>query len=183
MNPHLAQTRRALGAFGLLDPPEALALAEEEGLPEPAPPTPAHTTSGWRIPPPGFGLPTRTQRPATLRGGPGTDDTVEVIVSDLADASDRYVVVLSRERGQWRVLSPRGPSELRTLAEAARPVEGGLMLELHTGARGHRLALAFPTRDLPPDWERAPARRWAPLREAIASGKVPLSSVQVDEPR
>lgn len=176
---------RRLHAQGLLDPAAALELEEREGLaPQTTPPAVEPTSpSGWRIPPPGFGLPTTLRTPATLRAGarPEPGDTVELLLPPIPDPEQRQVVLMVQRGRSWTVLSPARPGQVHRLDLSARATPSGLTLELvvPAGRARRRWAVVLPPLDLPIAWSRPPKQRWQALRLALERGEAPVASVEL----
>lgn len=179
--------QRQLYERGLLDPAEALDLEERYGLSPSAPdeaPEALPEPPGWRIPPPGFGLPTTLRNPATLRAGarPEPGDTVELQLPPIADPDRRQVVLMVRRGQSWSVVSPAHPDQLHRLDLSTRTTPEGLLLELVVPASRGRWAVALPPLDLPIAWSRPPKQRWQALREALERGEAPIASVELSHP-
>lgn len=140
--------------------------------------TPERPIPTWRVPPPGvtawqLGLgSTPVLGEDQIRPG----DRFRLVL-DPAVGSERQVVLLFREKADWSVVYPQEPDDEVTLGELPRAGEN---IALDVVARGQaglqRWAVALPNRRA--NWDAAD--RWGWLREAIASGEVPIMSMDVD---
>lgn len=186
-----------LAADGLLDPDAEQELMERiEADPDlraryaatrPTPQAPSHTTTRWRVPPPGISwkagrLESRPlmvmNRHRTLAPG----RRFQLTLSGVSDPDQRFVVVLRRLPGaDWAVVSPGRPDQRVPLSRLQQTPDGAWEINLMaSGPPGlQRWTVALPRLDLPIDWEGPEEARWAALREAIASGAVPTATAQI----
>lgn len=141
------------------------------------PPAPS---SSWRIPPPGLGLRARTGLPAVL----GTEriragDHFKISLPPFDEAGRLGVVVLREEDLGWVVLSPAAPREAVSLDRCAR--QDGVDLVVDLVARRplgrQRWAVALLPLPVPEGPGEDP---WSPVRLAVAEGRVPVGSVEIE---
>lgn len=163
-----------------LDPLLAVrARALEQRLIEPPP-----TADRFRIPPPGLGT-----SGFGLQGTAGlvmsSDDTLRPgdrfrVGLPAVVAADHRVVVLYRS-DNWQVVFPTRREEEVTLEVLPTDDEGRRVLDLSARSeRGRqRWAVALPPIGMAIDWHAEETQRWAGLQEAIATGRVPVASVEV----
>lgn len=138
----------------------------------------------WSVPPPGVW---GGQRPFAVSMQQSALSAEPVRPGDafalkLADPGppERLVVLLLRGPGGWEVLSPASEDERVLLSDLPRE-PGGYRLDLIADDRPgrQRWAVALPEADLPIDWSLPPVERWAALQEAVAEGRVAVSSFEV----
>jgi hypothetical protein len=163
----------------LRDPALAARAARLRSKLTPPPPPPADR---WRLPPPGYdlGLSGSWAPALVMSEGLRAGDRFTVSLESREPPEQRLVVVLFRSPEGWGVVFPEAPEELLTLADLPRDA-GGHLLELMAGPEPgvQRWAVALPRTTTPVDWSLAPAERWRPLRQSMASGQVPVLTLTV----
>ncbi|MCB9742118.1 MAG: hypothetical protein H6741_00575 [Alphaproteobacteria bacterium] len=136
----------------------------------------------WRIPPPGLGVGASAGLPAvfsesSLRPG----DRFHVRIDPLPEPERRRVVVLRRHGRAWDVVFPTRAAHELHLHQLEQEGDGSYRLDLT--ARGpagrQRWAVALPWAEKIVDWDSPDEARWGELRQAVATGKVPVASVEI----
>lgn len=165
-----SEGRVALWRAGVLDPDEALDVAERvQGSPD-APLEASGDGSAWRVPPPGFGLPLETALPEAMASEPEVPIGERFVVR-VPERAACDVVVLRRDGQSWDVLA--GPVALERLAKDG---EGHRLDLVARGPSGRqRWAVAL----LPAGTELHGSTPWYGLQRAIATGKAEIGSVEI----
>ncbi len=177
---------------GALEPPRAeeveAALAADPALRERLALLRATTVQAsldpWRVPPPGLWLPgapaTEVRLALTLGEEPGPGDLVELRVALPEGTEDHLVIVLNRAGGDWTVWFPARPEEEIRAGELPREPDGRARLDLALEQGGRqRLALVLLPPELAVAWEEPEVARWEPVRDAVASGRAPVITLEV----
>lgn len=164
--------RIVLWRAGVLDPDEALDVAERVGDVTPAEEDGASSGSPWRVPPPGLGLRLSASLPAVMTQDAAVPigERFVVRVPERNGACD--VVVLRRDGQGWDVLA--GPVALGRLA---KDDEGHRLDLVARGPSGvQRWAVAL----LPPGTELHGDTPWYGLQRAIATGRAEIGAVEIE---
>jgi hypothetical protein len=140
---------------------------------------------GFRVPPPGLGLPVTLQQaaalgPALMRAG----DRFEVCLPP-RPAPEREGVVVLRDIGAgWQIVSPLQPDRAIALSALPRSPDGGHQVNLLARPpRGRqRWAVALVPMDQlpgapPPLASHEP---WGSLRQGLEAGTVPVGVVEIE---
>ena len=189
---HPDVTRKELFAYvaGVLDPPRTLEIEEQLLY--------SHTlrarlkdarssigdTSGerdaWRIPPPGIHgkntLRVTTEAAGVMRRELQERSRVAVWIPEDVNLR-RRIAVLFESPGGWEVVFPTEPAEEVELSVLPLGEDGRRRLEIVLRLGTQRWAVALPQTI---DWS-APDP-WEATRKQIASGEVPLSTLQFSAP-
>lgn len=182
----ISRATLVLYAAGLLDPPDEAEVADRLAS---SPslrrrlarlrPAPAPVRAGWRVPPPGLGLPLALGGHAvlsvvTLPSGAG----FHLELAERGDAAAREVVVLRRVAGQWEVLAPRRQDERARLDDFPL-VDGSRRITLLARGTGpQRWAVALP--EWRPERDPSAPDAWADLIAALERGEIPIGAVDLD---